>query len=121
MVESQLGGSYINNPQVHYASSNISMCSSDLNTQENLKSHFNDRLSDKIYTTFKELFSNVNINSVCQLLPKINENNNERVKFLEDISIKYGISLNYTHLEVSEIHHWAETFQVATNKSSQPE
>ena len=48
MEETQLGGSYINNLQVH-DSSNISMCSSDLDVQENLKSHFNNRLSDKIY------------------------------------------------------------------------
>ena len=42
MAESQLGGFYINNLQVH-DSSNISMCSSDSDAQENLKSHFNDR------------------------------------------------------------------------------
>ena len=63
MAESQLGGSYINNPQVH-DSSNVSVCSSDSNVQENLKSHFNNRLSDKIYNTFRELFSNVDIDSV---------------------------------------------------------
>ena len=48
MVETQLGGSYINNPQVHQDSSNIFMCSSDSDTQENLKSHFNGRLSDEV-------------------------------------------------------------------------
>ena len=48
VAESQLGGCYINNPQVH-GSSNISLCSSDLDAQENLKSYFNDRISDKIY------------------------------------------------------------------------
>ena len=46
IVESQLGGSYINNLQVH-DSSNISLCSSDLDAQENPKSYFNNRLSDK--------------------------------------------------------------------------
>ena len=48
MAEYQLGGSYINNLQVH-DSSNVSVCSSDSDTQENLKSQFNDRLSDKVY------------------------------------------------------------------------
>ena len=72
IAESQLGGSYINNLQVH-DSSNISVCSSDMDTQENLKSHFNDRLGDKIYTTFRELFNSVNINSLYEKLPKINE------------------------------------------------
>ena len=52
MTESQLAGSYINNPQVN-DSSNISVCSLDSDAQENLKSHFNDRLSDK-YTIHLE-------------------------------------------------------------------
>ena len=120
MVESQLGGSSINNLQGHQDSSNISMCSSDLDEEEILKSHFNDRLSDKVYTTVKELFSNVNIDSVHEILPKINEYSSEIAKFAEDINIKYGISLNYTQLKVSEIKHWAETFQVVANTSSQP-
>ena len=46
---------------------------------------------------------------------------NEIARFIEDINVKYGISLNYTHLEVSEIHHWAATFQISTNPSNQPE
>ena len=70
MVENQLGGSYINNMQVH-DSCNVSVCSSDSDVQENLKSHFNNRLSNKIYTIFRELFSNVNIDSVQEVLPKI--------------------------------------------------
>ena len=89
IAESQLVGPYINNPQVH-DSSNISVCSSDADTQENLKSHFNDRLSDKIYTTFRELFSNVNIDSVWEILPKINEYNREIATFVEDVNAKYG-------------------------------
>ena len=95
MAESQLGGSYINNLQVHN-SSNISMCSSDSEIQENLKSHFNNRLSDRIYTTFRELFSNVNIDSVQEKMPKINEYNREKARYVEDINTKYGITLNYT-------------------------
>ena len=97
------------------------MYSSDLDAQENLKSHFNDSLSNKIYTTFKELFSNVNIDSVHEILPKLNEYNREIAKFVEDVNTKYGIALNYTQLEISEIKHWAETFQAVVNKYSQPE
>ena len=138
MAESQLGGSYINDPQVH-DSSNISVCSSDLDTQENLKSHFNNRLSDKIYNAFRVLFSIVNINSVWEILPKITKYNTEIAKFVEDINVKYGIVLNctkleisgikhwngiarnYTKLEISEIKHWTETYQVVANSYSQPE
>ena len=72
------------------------MCHSDFDAQENLKSHINDRLSDKIYTTFRELFSNVNINSVWGILPKINEYNWEIAKFVEGVNAKYGIAPNYT-------------------------
>ena len=70
---------------------------------------------------FKELFSNVNINSVHKILAKINQYNKEIAKFVEDINIKFGILLNYTQLEVSEIKHWEETFQLVANTSSQPE
>ena len=61
IVESQLGASYINihSQQLAHDNTNISVCSSDSNAQENLKSHFNERLKDKNYTTFKELFSNI--------------------------------------------------------------
>ena len=71
--------------------------------------------------TFRELFSNINFDSVWEILPKINEYNREIAKFIEDINAKYGIVPNYTKLEISEIKHWAETFQVVANMCSQPE
>ena len=81
-AESQLEASCINILQVHQDSTNMSVCSSDSDAHENLKSHFNYRLSDKVNTTFKELFGNVNNNSVREILPKINEYNNEIAKFV---------------------------------------
>ena len=33
----------------------------------------------------------------------------------------YGTALNYTQLDISEIKHWAETFQVVVKTCSQPE
>ena len=65
------------------------------------------RLNDQAYPTFKE-FSNTNIDSTCEILPKISIYNNEIARFVANI--KYGISLNYAQLEVSEINHLAETF-----------
>ena len=100
MVESHLGGSYINNPQVH-DSCNISMCGSDSDAQENLKSHFNNSSSNKIYNTFRELFRNINIISVWEILLKINEYNREIAKVIENINAKSGITLNYAKLEIS--------------------
>ena len=62
----------------------------------------------------------MNINSVWETLPEINEYNRELAKFVEDITTKYGITLNYTQLDISEIRHWAETFQVIVKTCSQP-
>ena len=83
ITESQLGASYINNQsqQVTRDNSNISVYSSDSKAQGNIKRHFNERLNDKIYTTFKELFSNTNIDSVCKILPKISMYNNKIARF----------------------------------------
>ena len=120
MAESQLGGSYIKNTQVHDGS-NICMCSSDSDGQENLKSHLTNRLSNKIYNTFRELFSNINIDSVWEILPKINKYNREIARFIKNINAKCGIALNYTKLEISEIKHWAETFHIVANMCSLPE
>ena len=55
-TESQLGASHINSQsqQVVNDNSNISVCSLDSEAQQNLKSLFNERLNDKVYTTFKE-------------------------------------------------------------------
>ena len=96
-AESQLGASYINNQsqQVTQDNSNISVCSTDSEVQENHKSLLHERLNNKVYTTFKELFSNTNIDSVHKILPKISIYNNEIARFIEDINIKYGILLNY--------------------------
>ena len=123
IVECQLGTSYINNQsqQVTHDNTNISVCSWDFEAQENLKSHFNERLNDKIYTIFKELLCNTNIDSVCEILSKISMYNNKIARFIENINVKYGILLNYTQLESSEMHHWVETFQISTNPSNQLE
>ena len=109
MVDSQLGGSYITNAQVHNDGSYISTFSLVSEAHDNLKVHFNERLNDKIYSTFKELFNHVKVDSIKEVSPKIDVYNNTIVWYL-----KYSVALSYTHLEVSEIGHWAETFQVAT-------
>ena len=121
-TEGQLGASYVNNQSQHvvHNDSNISVCSSDSEAQENLKSLFNERPNNKFYTTFNELFFNANTDSVCEILPIVSIYNNQIARFVEDINVKYRISLNYTQLEVSEIHDWAETFQASAISSSQP-
>ena len=70
MVDSQLGGSYLRNAQIHNNSSNVSIYILDSEAQDNLKTHFNEWLNDKIYSTFKELFDHVNLDSIKEVLPK---------------------------------------------------
>ena len=111
--ESQLVAPYLNDctHQV-IPNTNVSMCSSDSYAQENLKSLLNEKLNDKIYNTFKEMFSNTSLASVSELSPKVSSYNKETPTFIQEVNIKYGILLDYTVLEISEVPHWAETFQV---------
>ena len=64
MVDSQLGWSYLPNVQIHNDGSNISICSLDSEAQDNLNTHFNERLNDKMYSMFKELFDHVNLDGI---------------------------------------------------------
>ena len=70
MVDSQLGGSYITNMHIHNDGSNVSICSLDSEAHENLKGHFNEWLNDKVFSMYKELFSNVNVDSIKDVFPK---------------------------------------------------
>ena len=78
-------------------------------------------MDDKVYSTFKELFGNIKVDSIKEALPKINVYNKIIARHVEEINLQYCIKLNYTHLEASEIGHWAEMFQVAMNSNDKPE
>ena len=84
--ESQLGASYLNN-HVHQVipNTNLSVCSSDSYAQENLKTLLNEKLSNKIYSTFKETIRNANVDSVSQLSPKVHFYNKEITKFAQEV------------------------------------
>ena len=88
---------------------------------EYLKNYFNERLNDKVYDTFKELFVNSNTDSIKEALPKVSVYNNIIAKYVEEINLKYGIELCFTQLEATDISHWPETSQEATNGKDQPE
>ena len=78
--ESQLGASYLNNHAHHTSPSNkISVCSSVSFAQENLKIVLTERLNDKIYTTFKENFRNINPDSISEMLPKVHAYNQRNI------------------------------------------
>ena len=53
------------------------------------------------------------------MLPKVCAFYQEIIKFVQEVNVKYGISLDYTVLEVSEVPHWAETFQVLVKMNIQ--
>ena len=86
------------------------MCSSDSYAQENLKTCLNKKLNNKIYSTFKETFSNTNLDSVSKSSPKVYVYNKEIAKFMQEVNMKYSILIDYTVLEISEVPHWVETF-----------
>ena len=85
------------NAQVHNEGSNVPICSLNSEAHDNLKMHLNERLNDKIYSTFKESFSHVNVYSIKEVLPKIDMYNNTITQYIEDISLKYSVPLSYTH------------------------
>ena len=85
-----------------------------------LKTLLNESLNNKIYSTFKETFSNTNLDSVSKLSPKVYMYNKEITKFFQDVNIKYGILLNYTVLKISEVPYWVETFQALVRSNVQP-
>ena len=64
--------------------------------------------------TFKELFGNINTDSIKEALPKVSVYNNIIAKYVEEINFKYGIKLSFMQLGASEVSTWAKTFQVVT-------
>ena len=118
-VDSKLGGSYITNMQTQNEG-NASICSLDSVAHKYLKNHFNERLNDKVYETFKELFGNINTDSTREALPKVSVYNNIIAKYVEEINLKYGTELSFTQIEAREVSTWVETFQIATISKDQP-
>ena len=66
----QLGESYI--LDIQHNGKHVSFHCTDADECEHLTNHFNECLSDKVYNTFKDLFSNVNLDSIQETYPKIN-------------------------------------------------
>ena len=93
----QLGESYV--ADVQHSGSKAPFHCTDVMTCEHLKNHFNKCLNDKINNTFKDLFSNINIDSIQETYP--------------NISIYNSIIVQFVVLEASEVGLWAKTFQIA--------
>ena len=113
----QLGESYI--ADVQHNGKHIPFHCTDVDEHKHLTNHFNECLSDKIYKMFKDLFSNVNLDSILKSHPKISVYNKIITQFVEETNFKYGLDLKFTKLESPEVGLWAKTFQVAGHNKDQ--
>ena len=73
----------------------------------------------KIFDTFKDLFSNTNVDGIQETYTKISVYNRIIVQYMEETNIKYGFSFKFTKLEAPEIGLWAKTSQVASHNKDQ--
>ena len=80
-----------------------------------------ERFNNKMYGIFKENFSGIKLDSISKMLPKVCAYNQEIAKFVQEVNLKYVISLDYTVLAVSEVPHWAKMFQVLVKMNIQHE
>ena len=80
---------------------------------EHLTNHFNKRLNAKIFNTFTDLFSSINMDSIQETYLKIKVCNKVIAQSVEETNMKYGLNLKFTKLEIWEVGLWVKTFQVA--------
>ena len=65
----ELGGSYV--VDVQCSGRHVPLHCTDMKEHEYLTNHFNEQLKAKIFDTFKDLFSNVNVDSIQEICPQI--------------------------------------------------
>ena len=88
-TDNQLGESYV--VDVQHNGKHIPFHCTDAEECKHLTNHFIECLSDKIYNTFKDLFSNVNLNSSQETYPKISIYNKIIMQYVEETNLKYGL------------------------------
>ena len=81
-TNNQLGESDI--VDVQHNGKHIPFHCTDADEHKHLTNYFNEHLSDKIYNTFKHLFSDVNLNSIQETYPKIRIYNKIIMQFVEE-------------------------------------
>ena len=91
----------------------------DMEAHKHLTNHFSEHLSNKVYNTFKDLFSNINLDSTQETYQKISIYNKIIAQFVEETNLKYGLDLKFTKLEAPEVGLWVKTFQVAGHSKDQ--
>ena len=73
----------------------------------------------KIFDTFTDLFSNIDVDSIRETYPKICVYNKVIAHYVEETNIKYGLNFKFTKLEALEVVLWAKSFQVAGHDEDQ--
>ena len=86
---------------------------------EHLTNNFNKCLSNKVYNTFKDLFSNINIDSVQETCPKISIYNNIIAQFVKETNLKYSLDIKFTKLEAPDVGLFVKTFQLVGHSEDQ--
>ena len=65
-----------------------------------------------MYNTFKDLFSNTNLDNTQEVYPKIRMYKKITVQFVEETNTKYVSDLKFTKLEAPDVGLWVKLFQV---------
>ena len=66
---------------------------------EHLTNHCNEQLNAKIFDMFKDLFSNINVDSIQETYLKISVHNKIIAQYVDESNIKYGLNLKFARLE----------------------
>ena len=113
----QIGGSYV--ADIQWSSKHVSLHCTDVEEHKHLKNHFNEQLNINRFNTFKDLFSDVNVDSIQETYSKFSIYNKIIIQYVEETNIKHGLNLKFTKLEAPEVGLWAKTFQVAGHDEDQ--
>ena len=102
--------------EVQQGSKNVPLIHIGMEKHKHLTNHFNEKLNVKIFDTFTELFSNINVDNIQETYPKINVYNKVITQYTKETNVKYGLNLKFTKLEALEVGLWARTFQVTSHE-----
>ena len=97
----QLGESYV--ADLQHNDKHVPFHCTDVDECKHLTNHFNECLSDKVYNTFKDLFTNINLDSIQETYPKSNVYNKIIMQFVEETHLKYSLDIKFTKLEAPEV------------------
>ena len=112
-----LGETYV--AEVQQNCKHVPLLCTDAEEHKHLTNYFNEQVNAKILDTFKDLFSNVNVNSIQETYLEISVYNKIIIQYMEETNIKYGLNLKLTKLEALEVGLLANTFQVAGHDEAQ--